>query len=211
MTKQTAVKLTPTDEHAVPYDTQEEKPATFLEELVVAGDTASLLEELGAPPEVDESEYEKEKLFIEEAIAKQDPKLLKSYPTALGAAAFVKAYGASLAHDVVQIRTALTNKLLEIADCGDTKFELKAIELLGKHSDISLFTERSEINISYNSPEALERAILERVGRLIHATQTDAPSLGIDLEEELGMLADFTEVTEEDETDEAEPEADEDE
>jgi hypothetical protein len=41
--------------------------------------------------------------------------------------------------------------LLEIADCGDAKHELKAIEMLGKHSDIALFKERSEITINYNS------------------------------------------------------------
>ena len=34
---------------------------------------------------------------------------------------------------------------MEIADCGDTRYELKALELLGKHSDIGIFTERSEI------------------------------------------------------------------
>jgi len=83
-----------------------------------------------------------------------------------------------LAHDVGEVRAALTNKLLELANCGDTKFELKAIELLGKHSDISLFTERSEININYNSPDALEAAIKERVKRLLNADSIDIPVAG---------------------------------
>ncbi len=196
-----AIRVEPTDEYPVPYDLSDEKPTNFLDELTLAGNTAELLGGLGAPPpEVDESDYEREKELITKAIANQDPSLLNTYPAALGAAAFVKAYGAALAHDVTQVRNALTNKLLEIADHDDPKYSLKAIELLGKHSDIGLFTERSEININYNSPEALEGAILERVNRLIHASTPNTPPLGMDLDEELGIYgveeAEFHEVEE---------------
>jgi hypothetical protein len=60
------------------------------------------------------------------------------------------------------------------------------LELLGKHSDISLFTERSELTINYNSPDALETAIKERVKRLLNAKVIDMPMVGEDLDEELG-------------------------
>jgi hypothetical protein len=76
---------------------------------------------------------------------------------------------------------------MEIADCGDIKHELKALELLGKHSDIGLFTERSEITINYNSPEALETAIKERIKRLLNADVIDVTPVGMDLDEELGI------------------------
>jgi hypothetical protein len=106
---------------------------------------------------------------------------------ATAARGFLQEYGKSLAVDANLVRTALTNKLLEIADCGDIKYELKAIELLGKHSDIGLFTERSEININYNSPDALEKQIKERVKRLLNADIIDVTPLGMDLDEELGI------------------------
>ena len=93
------------------------------------------------------------------------------------------------AHDVMEVRAALTNKLLEIASCGEIKHELKALELLGKHSDIGLFTERSEININYNSPDSLEKAIKDRVKRLLNAEVVDIPVSGLDLDEELGVYA----------------------
>jgi hypothetical protein len=86
------------------------------------------------------------------------------------------------------VRTALTNKLLEIADCGDIKHELRAIELLGKHVDIGLFTERSEISINYKDPESLEKAIKERVKRLLNADIIDVTPVGLDLDEELGIF-----------------------
>ena len=94
-----------------------------------------------------------------------------------------------LAFDASQARAAITHKLMEIADCGDIKYELKALELLGKHSDIGLFTERSEITINYNSPEALETAIKERIKRLLNADVIDVTPVGIDLDEELGIYA----------------------
>jgi len=123
-----------------------------------------------------------------DAVAKQQQAApLKNYSTALAASGFLKTYGQNLAFDVGQVRAALTNKLLEIANCGETKYELKALELLGKHSDISLFTERSEITINYNSPDALEAAIKERIKRLLNAEIIDVTPAGLDLDEELGV------------------------
>jgi hypothetical protein len=107
--------------------------------------------------------------------------------TAFAAAAFLKTYGQYMAFDAVQVRTAITTKLMEIANCGDIKFELKALELLGKHSDIGLFTERSEITINYKTPEALEEAIKERVKRLLNADIIDVTPIGTTLDEDLGV------------------------
>ena len=154
----------------------------------------------GAPIEVDDKTLAKEKELIDKVVKEKDTGPLTSLPVAYGAASFLRAYGQSLALDVNQVRAALTNKLLEIADCGDVRHELRAIELLGKHSDIGLFTERSEITINYNSPESLEAAIKERVKRLLNADIIDVKPLGMDLDEELGLAdieeAEFEEVGE---------------
>jgi hypothetical protein len=78
-----------------------------------------------------------------------------------------------LAADVSDVRSALTNKLLELANCGDPRFELKALELLGKHSDIALFTERSEVTVNYKNSTDLESAIKERIKRLLKTDVVD--------------------------------------
>ena len=194
------VKLEPTDGHPVPFDIEPPELGTFIEEVAVAANTAELLEELGAPLEINPIDLEREKALLEAVAKRQQPAPLKNYSTALAASGFLKAYGHNLAHDVNEVRAALTNKLLEIANCGETKFELKAIELLGKHSDISLFTERSEININYNNPDALENAIKERVKRLLNADIIDVTPVGLDLDEELGIFAPEEDL-EEDEND----------
>jgi len=181
------VKIEPTMDHPVPFSTDETKLDNFMEEVAVAAGTAELLEELGAPLEVDPSTLDREKALIDAVAKQQQAAPLTNYTTALAASAFLKTYGQNLAFDVGQVRAALTNKLLEIANCGDTKYELRALELLGKHSDIALFNERSEITINYNSPDALEAAIKERVKRLLNAEVIDVTPLGVDLDEELGV------------------------
>ena len=193
------VKIEASDEVPVPFDTDDEDLDTFADRLASVANTAELLAELGAPIEVDPETLGEEQKLIDAAVKeKKVGKLTTSLPAALGTAAFLRAYGQNLAVDVAQLRTALTYKLMEIADCGETKYELKAIELLGKHSDIGLFTERSEINVNYNSPEALEDAIKERVKRLLHADVVDIKPLGMDLDEELGITdADFDEILDE--------------
>ena len=72
---------------------------------------------------------------------------------------------------------------------------LASLFLLGKHSDIGLFTDRSEITINYKNPEDLENAIKERVKRLLNADVLDVTPLSADLDEELGV---FTEPDESD-------------
>jgi hypothetical protein len=200
------IKVTPTDAHPVPFDIEPDKTQNFMEEISVAANTAEALEELGAPLEVDPVTYDREKALIDAVAKRQQAAPLKNYSTALAASGFLKTYGQNIAFDVGQVRAALTNKLLEIANCGETKYELKALELLGKHSDIALFNERSEITINYNSPDALEAAIKERVKRLLNAQVIDVTPPGMDLDDELGVYTPVRdaeeEVGEEEQTDE---------
>lgn len=193
------IKVEPSMEYPVPFDLSDEDFDSFADKLASVGNTAELLEQLGAPIESSKENLEEEAALLDAAIDNQKvTPLTKSLPAALGAAAFLRAYGQGRAMDANEVRTALTNKLLEIADCGEIKYELKAIELLGKHSDVGLFTDRSEINVNYNSPESLEKAITERVKRLLNADVIDMKPLGMDLDEELGITdADFEEIYDE--------------
>jgi len=75
--------------------------------------------------------------------------------------------------------------LVELADCGDLKIEIKALELLGKHSDIGIFTERSEITVHHTTSQSLENSIKDRIKRLLHSDVTDITPLD-DLDAQLG-------------------------
>jgi hypothetical protein len=168
----------------------DEKPSTLLEEMAVAGNTAELQESLGASLDISEGDVEREKELLRAVAESKKPTNLSNQTTAFAAAAFLRAYGQQLAMDAAQARAAITNKLMEIADCGDPRYELKALELLGKHSDIGIFTERSEITINYKNPEELEKAIKERVKNLLNATVVETVSL----DDQLGVIEDNTQA-----------------
>jgi len=198
------VHVEPTDEHPVPYDTSPEVSPNFLEEMAVAGATAELQVDLGASLELDPADAARQESLLKAVISKQKSKNLTNVNTAFAAAAFLKTYGQQLALDAASARAAITNKLMEIANCGDPKFELKALELLGKHSDIGIFTERSEITINYKNPEDLENAIKERVKRLLNADIIDITPLNNDLDDELGIASADEESADETDTEEGE-------
>jgi hypothetical protein len=199
------IKVEPTKAHPVPYDTAEMKPSTLLEEIAIAGNTAELLVEMGAPLELDENTA-KEAKKLADVVNKRQTKNLKQVSTSFGAAQFLRQYGQQLALDANEVRAALTFKLMEIANCGETKYELKALELLGKHSDIGLFTSKSEITINYKNPEELENAIKERVKRLLNADVIDITPLGQSIEEELAVFNPAYEEDAEEDEDEDEGE-----
>lgn len=179
------VLIEPTKDHPVPYDLAEEKPATLLDEIAVAGNTAELQIELGAVLDVTEGDAQREKELLDAVANAKKPSNLTNQSTAFAAATFLRTYGQQLAMDAAEARAAITNKLMELADCGDPRYELKALELLGKHSDIGIFTERSEITVNYSSPEDLEKAIKDRVKNLLNATVVDTVPAGEMTEEDL--------------------------
>jgi len=181
------VTVEPTKDKPIPYDLGDDQTRTVGEEMAVAGNTVELQEALGAVISLDEADIAREKELINAVIKQQDKKLLNQPNTAFAAAAFLRTYGSQLALDAAQSRAAITNKLMEIANCGDPRYELKALELLGKHSDIGIFTERSEITINYKDPAALEEEIKTRVKRLLNATVVETVPLSEGLDEELGV------------------------
>jgi hypothetical protein len=79
----------------------------------------------------------------------------------------------------------LSNRLLEISQCGDVKYELRAIELLGKLSDVGAFTEKSEITVTHKTSDDLRKAIQDKVERLLDMEVVDVEAKT--LEEELGI------------------------
>ena len=196
------VLIEPTKDHPVPYDLAEEKPATLLDEMAVAGNTAELQESLGADFDVTEGDTQREKELLDAVANAKKPSNLTNQSTAFAAATFLRTYGQQLAMDAAEARAAITNKLMELADCGDPRYELKALELLGKHSDIGIFTERSEITVNYSSPEDLEKAIKDRVKTLLNATVVDTVPLSQSLDKELGLLDDPDDDEEDEENDE---------
>ena len=73
--------------------------------------------------------------------------------------------------NAVQIRTFVTNKLLLEANNPDGRIRIRALELLGKVSDVGLFTERSEVTVTHRSTDELRRSLREKLEVLRAKTQ----------------------------------------
>jgi hypothetical protein len=179
------IPVEPTAEHPLPFDMSDEQPKTHKDALAVAVNTADLLNELGGSIDYSNDDLEKAQKLILGQEKPNAPRHISSPTQATAAHALIKRFDFTAFADALQARNFITNKLISIADCGDPKLELKALELLGKHSDVGLFTERSEITIHHTTSETLERSIKDRIKRLLHSDAVDITPLD-DLDAQLG-------------------------
>ena len=177
----------PSKEYPLPFDLSDEQPATHKDSIAIAANTVDFIEHLGGSIEYDDSSLRKAADLIQGAEKTPKPKHISVPTEAKAAAVLIRTFDFQAFADVQQARNFITNKLIKIADCGDPKLELKALELLGKHSDIGLFTERSEITVHHTSSKSLEDSIKERIKRLMNTDVTDVTPLD-DLDTHLGPV-----------------------
>ena len=104
-------------------------------------------------------------------------------------------FGHSVAESATQIRHLVTNKLLLESENADPRIRMRALELLGKISDVGLFAEKSEVTITHQSTEDLREKLRSKLEKLVNpveieeAVVIEQEELGeIDLDEELGSL-----------------------
>ena len=118
-----------------------------------------------------------------------NPPALYQGNVALKLSALLREYDHRVVLDATQARTYIMNRLLEISSCGDTKAELRAIELMGKMSDIGAFTEKSEVTITHRSAGDLKEVLKEKLAKLLVPEVVDVEvkdlkkELGVDVEE----------------------------
>jgi hypothetical protein len=173
------IPVEPNLDRPIPVQAQPEIGRTYEDRLKVAGNTAMLLNELGVEDDLSPEEKEKAMQMIAKlkpADDKSSPpiaeeKELKNYSVALAIGNYLNEYEKQIVADKVQVRTVVVNRLMEISQDDDNKVALKALELLGKASD--LFTERSEITITHQTSDELKSAIKERIKLLMQTQQLD--------------------------------------
>ena len=185
------IEIQPTAEHPLPFDLSDEQPKTHADSVAVAANTADLIEQLGGSLDFDAKDFQAAAALATGKTKPNTPATVQKSGVAKVLAIAVKEHDFQVFADVQQARNFVTNKLVAMADCGDPKLELKALELLGKHSDIGLFTERSEITVHHTSSSSLEASIKERVKRLMNAEITDVIPFD-DLDAHLGAVGEGT-------------------
>ena len=179
------IEIQPTTEHKLPFDLSDEQPKTHKDGIAIAVNTTAALESLGPSIDFEDKDLNKAAELFNGTDKPLAPKHIQSAAEAKAASILIKTFDFQAFADIQQARTFITNKLVKMTDCGDPKIEIKALELLGKHSDIGLFTERSEITVHHTTSKGLEDSIKERIKRLMNADVTDVTPLD-DLDTLLG-------------------------
>jgi hypothetical protein len=181
------INIEPTAEYKIPFDLSDEQPATHRDAISIAVNTADMIAELGGSIDFNNNDLEKAKKLIEGEDKPDKARHLTVPAEAQAASVLVRQFDFQAFADAQQARNYITNKLLRLSDCGDPKLELKALELLGKHSDVGLFTERSEITVHHTTSKSLENSIKDRIKRLLNAEVTDVTPID-DLDAQLGPV-----------------------
>jgi hypothetical protein len=80
-------------------------------------------------------------------------------------------FGQSIAESATQIRHLVTNKLIEETENPDPRVRIRALELLGKISDVGLFTEKTEITITHQTTDDLKANLRAKLAKLVNPEQ----------------------------------------
>ena len=175
------IPVEPNLDKPIPVNAYPQAGKTTTERMKIAGNTALLLKELGIDETVTpEEEAQAKAMFdkLDETEKNSDPKpeekVIKQVGVALKLGGYISEYEKQVVADKIQVRTVVVNRLMEISQDEDNKTALKALELLGKASD--LFTERSEITITHKTSDELKAAIKERIAQLMQMQKLDNKS-----------------------------------
>lgn len=163
----------------LPFDSFE----SFLplhERAAAACETLAVLMESGVVKKKDLKVNKEDKDTIKEiveAFAEDEAKISKQVATAtkyaamtpgalIGVHELLKEFSHSVVKSASQIRHLVTNKLLLETNNANPQVRIKALELLGKMSDVALFTERSEVTVHHKSTEELKLTLKEKLQML---------------------------------------------
>ena len=173
-----ALTIIPTANMPLPDDFESELPSSLDAKVKIATKTAQLLSEAGAQIPISSAEKkEAAEIFKQftnpETETKPTPainKALQVPATVQHLYAMLSDYDHQVVQEAVQLRRFVTNKLIEDAGLSDPRHRLKALELLGKISDVGLFAEKTEITVKNLSQTDLENEIKSKLYKILGKT-----------------------------------------
>jgi|TARA_Y100000996_G_scaffold298606_1_gene236559 hypothetical protein len=98
----------------------------------------------------------------------------------------LKEFGQSVVESSLHIRHMVTNKLVLESENPDPRIRMRALELLGKISDVGLFSEKSEVTITHQSTDDLREKLKGKLEKLV-AGEVVEEAVVVDVDEELGI------------------------
>jgi broad specificity phosphatase PhoE len=79
-------------------------------------------------------------------------------------------FGHEIVKDALKVRHLVMNKLVQETENPDPRIRIRALELLGKITDVGLFTERSEVTVTHRTTDDLKESLRQKLQRLKDVT-----------------------------------------
>lgn len=131
---------------------------------------------VGARVEVDEDAQ----ALARQAVADPENAMVQTPASIIHIKMLLSEYDRQVVHSTVTIRNYVTNKLIQESDHADPRIRMKALELLGKISDVGLFTDKTEITYKHRPTEELERLLQEKLMKVIDHDPVEAALEGVE-------------------------------
>lgn len=105
---------------------------------------------------------------------------------------YLDEYGRAVVNHAIEIRHTVTNRLIEESQNPDPRIRIRALELMGKISDVGLFTDRTEVTITHQTTDELRLKLRAKLQRLIAQPEIQDAEVVlsgdiIDVDAELGL------------------------
>ena len=166
--------IVPDPNKPLPDDFESEEPTSFMSKVKVAAATAKVLLEAGAETtstpkdKLDAEEIFKAFTNPEQEITPPLTNKILSHPASVQHLfSMLSEYDHLVVEEAVQLRRFVTNKLIEDTGLSDPRHRLKALELLGKISDVGLFTDKTEVTIKNVDLGDIENQIRTKLFKIL--------------------------------------------
>lgn len=203
------ILVTPELDVPLPTSLSVEEAKSLHAKAQAAFSTVEFLEGMGMhiSPPTEQDKKEARALFLDAPYAQKE---VHTSGKALMLKALLDEYDVDVVRNATQIRSYVKLKLLELSEVGKENTQLKALELLGKLSDVQAFSEHVEISITHRTTEELQQTLAQKLsaylqdvvdveGRVVDRKESpdrfeerliyQAPAVQvIDLDEELGRV-----------------------
>lgn len=183
----------------IPFPEDNPVLANFREKAEAACKTAELLGIDVTPTDEDLAVAEQAVYDLAENEDKANKKLVKkSSPITRPATYYavndiLKEFSVKVVDNANQIRLLVTNNLILETANEDPKIRIRALELLGKITDVGLFTEKSEVTINQRSSKELVDSLRAKIHKLmtpidvVDVKEVTVNGQVVNLDQELGL------------------------
>jgi len=190
MTKQ--IRVVPEVTIPIPVDLTPQEAKTLHERAKAAFKTAEFLIAMGHEVTKDgmmANQREAARQFTGSPIAQRRP---FNAETAIWMDDLLQRYNNAIVEDTIRLKTYVTTRLVEESDGDKAADRLRALESLGKLTQLGMFADKLEINVNHKSTSELKEELAKKLSRYmgvveeVPAKKPEKKTTVIDLDAELG-------------------------